>query len=122
MRWVKLTLPPRVRDMWLLMTMRLSIISFAGIVRTLVAVGTVSDSSMFTASALVMPFRTVTLSSSGFSPPAEGATAGAWAGMGCRAAGRAVVRAIGGAPMTGIGAVTGCASEDCAGGFAPSDL
>jgi hypothetical protein len=40
---VKLTLPPRVRDMWLLITMRLSIMSFAGTVRTLVAVGTVSD-------------------------------------------------------------------------------
>ena len=43
MRWVNETLPPRVRDMWLLMTMRLSIISFAGIVRTLVAVGTEID-------------------------------------------------------------------------------
>ena len=82
MRCVKLILPPRVRDMWLLMTMRLSIISFAGIVRTLVAVGTVSDSSMLAARALVMPLRTVTLSSSGFSALAEGATAGACAGIG----------------------------------------
>ena len=46
------------------MTMRLSIISFAGMVRTLVAVGTVSDSSMFFARVLVMPLRTVTVSSS----------------------------------------------------------
>ena len=48
---------------------------------------------------------------------ADGATAGACAGIGCRAAGRAVVRAIGGAPITGIGAVMGCASVGCA----PSD-
>ena len=40
MRCVNETLPPRARLRWLLMTMRLSIMSFAGIVRTLVAVGT----------------------------------------------------------------------------------
>ena len=107
MRWVKLTLPPRVRDMWLLITMRLSIISFAGTVRTLVAVGTVSDSSMFAARALGMPRRTVTLSSSADSPDAAGATFGACAGIGCGDAGRVVVRATGCAPITGIGAVTG---------------
>src|SRR5262245_51876877 len=43
MRWVKLTLPPRPRARWLLITMRLSASSFAGTARTLVAVGTVSD-------------------------------------------------------------------------------
>ena len=42
MMWVKLTLPPRWRARWLLMTMRLSTISLAGTVRTLVAVGTLS--------------------------------------------------------------------------------
>ena len=41
MMWVKLTLPPRARRRWLLMTTRLSAISFAGTARTLVAVGTV---------------------------------------------------------------------------------
>src|SRR2546423_14848633 len=46
MRWVKLTLPPRPRARWLLITMRLSASSFAGTARTLVAVGTVSDWSM----------------------------------------------------------------------------
>src|ERR671912_2104203 len=122
MRCVKLILPPRVRDMWLLMTMRLSIISFAGIVRTLVAVGTVSDSSMFTASVLVMPLRTVTLSASGFSPPADGATEGACAGIGCGEAGRAVVRATGWPPTTGIGAVTGCAGGAAFDGAAASDV
>jgi len=95
MRWVKLTLPPRVRDMWLLMTMRLSIISFAGIVRTLVAVGTVSESSMLDARAFGMPLRTVTRSSSVLWPAAEGTVLGACAGMGCGFAGFAVVRATG---------------------------
>src|SRR5689334_15460524 len=108
MRWVKLTLPPRVRDMWLLMTMRLSIISFAGMVRTLVAVGTVSDSSMLAARVFGMPLRTVTLSSADASAE-DGSVFGAWAGTGCGAAGRAVVRATGCALITGTGAVTGCA-------------
>ena len=43
MRWVKLTLPPRARRRWLLITMRLSASSLAGTARTLVAVGTSSD-------------------------------------------------------------------------------
>src|SRR6478672_10408239 len=46
MRWVKLTLPPRERARWLLMTTRLSMSSLAGTARTLVAVGTVSEASM----------------------------------------------------------------------------
>src|ERR1700748_3385113 len=47
MMWVKLTLPPRARRRWLLMTTRLSAINFAGTARTLVAVGTASEASMF---------------------------------------------------------------------------
>src|SRR5690348_3526553 len=46
-RWVKLTLPPRPRARWLLITIRLSASSFAGTARTLVAVGTCSEASMF---------------------------------------------------------------------------
>src|SRR5918993_859903 len=106
-RCVKLILPPRVRDMWLLMTMRLSIISFAGIVRTLVAVGIVSDSSMLAASVFVMPRSGVTLSCSVDSSDEDAFANGAWAGIGCGAAGFAVVRATGCPPTTGIGAVTG---------------
>src|SRR3954470_13394627 len=49
MRWVKLTLPPRLRRRWLLMTMRWSISSLTGSERTLVAVGMDSDASMFLA-------------------------------------------------------------------------
>ena len=40
MRWVKLTLPPVVRNSWLLMMVRLTSSSLAGTARTLVAVGT----------------------------------------------------------------------------------
>ena len=47
MRWVKLTLPSRMRRRCPLMTSRLSNMSLTGISRTLVAVGIVSDSSMF---------------------------------------------------------------------------
>src|SRR5215468_6848904 len=46
-RWVKLTLPPRPRARWLLITIRLSASSLAGTARTLVAVGTCSEASMF---------------------------------------------------------------------------
>src|SRR5215203_4299958 len=55
MRWVNDTLPPRARARWLLITMRLSAISFAGTARTLVAVGTESDASMFFAIAVAAP-------------------------------------------------------------------
>src|SRR6476661_7431194 len=46
MRCVKLTLPPLERARWLLTTTRLSMSSLAGTARTLVAVGTVSETSM----------------------------------------------------------------------------
>src|SRR4051812_19332219 len=46
-RWVNDTLPPRARARWLLITIRLSQSSFTGTERTLVAVGTVNDTSMF---------------------------------------------------------------------------
>ncbi len=55
MTCVKETFPPRVRFRWLLITMRLSASSFAGTARTLVAVGTVSESSMFFAIAAAAP-------------------------------------------------------------------
>src|SRR5215212_486479 len=57
-RWVKEILPPRVRLRWLLMTMRLSIISLAGMARTLVAVGTSSDADMFFTTAAAAPRST----------------------------------------------------------------
>src|SRR5438552_12606350 len=46
MMWVKLTLPPRLRDRWLLRTLRLTSSSRAGTTRKLVAVGTDRLASM----------------------------------------------------------------------------
>jgi hypothetical protein len=55
MMCVKLTLPPRERARWLLMTMRLSMSSFAGTERTDVAVGTSSEDSMLVTSHSLAP-------------------------------------------------------------------
>src|ERR1700710_1584872 len=81
MMWVELTLPPppRARRRWLLMTIRLSIISFAGMVRTLVAVGIDSEASMFVASDFAMPRNGVTWSS--LAVAGRAAARGASAGM-----------------------------------------
>src|SRR5919112_370511 len=59
MMWVKETFPPRARDRWLLMTMRLSHSSFTGTERTEVAVGTDRESSMFATVRAGAPRRTV---------------------------------------------------------------
>src|SRR3712207_4308003 len=83
MRWVNETLPPRARLRWLLMTMRLSIISFAGTVRTLVAVGTLRLASMFAASVFGMPRSGVTTSCGSSGAVAIGVVSGACAGIGC---------------------------------------
>src|SRR6202008_582207 len=56
--WVKEILPPRLRLSWLLMTIRLSISSLAGMARTLVAVGTSSDADMFLTTAAAAPRST----------------------------------------------------------------
>src|SRR5688500_9373820 len=64
MMWVKETLPPRARARWLLMTIRLSHSSLTGTCRTEVAVGTLSETSMFFAVAAGMPRRTVYVGSS----------------------------------------------------------
>ena len=55
MRWVKLTLPAPVRARWLLRIWRLTSSSFAGTVRTEVAVGTVRLASMFSAMRAATP-------------------------------------------------------------------
>src|SRR6478672_6868969 len=79
MRWVKLTLPPRLRCRWLLMTTRLSMRSLAGTARTLVAVGTARLLSMFVTTRAAGP-RSGTVSSSLVGP--VGLTAGASRGVG----------------------------------------
>src|SRR3954469_4206696 len=119
MRCVKETLPPRARLRWLLMTMRLSISSLAGMVRTLVAVGTVSDASMLVASDFDIPRSGVTLSSSAASTVALGAVTGASAGTGCGLGATEVVRATGCWPMIGMGVVTGFGSFGCGAGAPP---
>ena len=109
MRWVNETLPPRARRRWLLMTMRLSIISLAGTVRTLVAVGMLRLASMLAARVLLTPRRGVTTSSAGAAswPSTTGMpeVCGASAGIGCGLAGAEVVRA------TGVDAVVGAGSR-----------
>src|SRR6476646_4403361 len=64
MRWVKETFPPRARARWLLMTVRLSHSSLTGTDRTEVAVGTVSEESMFWTVRAGAPRRTVKVGSS----------------------------------------------------------
>src|SRR5690606_37925478 len=94
MRWVKEILPPRLRRKWLLMTMRLSMSSFAGIVRTLVAVGTERLRSMFFASVRVIPRSGVTSSTASSGPSSAPAFArGASAGIGAVRGAAFVVRA-----------------------------
>src|SRR4051794_39327520 len=56
MRWVNETLPPRPRRRWLLTTVRLSMSSFAGMARTLVAVGTARLACMLVTTRAAAPF------------------------------------------------------------------
>src|SRR5690349_7704024 len=101
MRWVKLTLPPRPRARWLLMTMRLSASSFAGTARTLVAVGTWSEVSMFWAMRAATP-RSGTRSTSASDSLAAAGLTGAGLAGGVALAGCALV--------SGLAVVAGLAS------------
>src|SRR5919112_1006184 len=109
MRWVNETFPPRERARWLLMTMRLSASSFAGTARTLVAVGTVSETFMFLTTLAAAP------RSGDCVPAATGGAAvlaaGAFAG-GAFAAGRVGAAGFAGASTVAAGGVT---SRDGAG-------
>src|SRR6476660_1788888 len=98
MRCVKLTLPPRERARWLLITMRLSASSLAGTARTLVAVGTVSERFMFLTTAAAAP------RSGDCVPPATGA-----AGFAAAGAGAALAAAGAAAALAGAGAAGGAA-------------
>ena len=80
------------------MTIRLSIISFAGMVRTLVAVGIDSEASMFVASAFAMPRSGVTWSS--FAVAGRAAARGASAGI-AASSGRPTCGRRCGAPRSG---------------------
>src|SRR2546423_9250165 len=116
MRWVKLTLPPRPRARWLLITMRLSASSFAGTARTLVAVGTVSDWSMLATMRAATPRSGTVFAPAGtvagavaFGLPSAAGGAGAFAGAAFAGAafagaGGAGVAAGAGVPLPGFAA------------------
>ena len=76
-RCVKDALPPRPRLRWLLMTIRLSISSLAGTVRTLVAVGTDRLAAMFSAVRAAAPRRRISVASAGTAAAAAGLAAAA---------------------------------------------
>src|ERR1700735_4389538 len=113
MRCVKDTLPPRPRARWLLMTMRLSASSLAGIARTLVAVGTARLADMLATVRAAAPRRRTC------SPAGAGAGAGAWGAWGASGVSRGAAGAagVGGAAGAG-GAAWGAAPLDPAGGLA----
>src|SRR5262245_41091021 len=126
MRCVKLTLPPRPRVRWLLITIRLSAISFAGTARTLVAVGTVSEASMFAAMRAATPriglvlVAVAAVAPSGVVPAALAGAAGFACVVGLAAVAGAVGRGAAGAvgaavadaagPAVGAGAGAGAAA------------
>src|SRR3954454_10649446 len=85
MMCVKLTLPPRERARWLLITTRLSISSLAGTARTLVAVGTVRLVSMLATTRAAGPRRGALSASSDRAGAGAVAAAGWAAAAGCGA-------------------------------------
>src|ERR1700742_2525389 len=95
MRWVKEIFPPRPRLRWLLMTMRLSISSLAGMSRTLVAVGTLRLLTMLIAVRAAAP-RSRSRCPAGAAGLAAGWGAGLGAGVAaCGAGGAAGTGACG---------------------------
>ncbi len=102
MRWVNDTLPPRPRDRWLLITMRLSMSSFAGTTRTLVAVGTARLRSMLAAVRAAAPRRRT-------SSAPEGAAAAGLAFTACELGAGVVALAALGAAFAGGASLGACA-------------
>src|SRR5687768_10012610 len=82
MRCVNDTLPPRPRDRWLLITMRLSMSSFAGTARTLVAVGTTRLASMLAAVLAAAPRSRTSSAPAGNCVSCLGLSAGAASAFG----------------------------------------
>src|SRR5690349_2303983 len=112
-RWVKLILPPRVRFKWLLITIRLSIINFAGMARTLVAVGTSSDAFIFFTTAAAAPRSTW------LSPPSTATGTGtAFAGWAAGAGAGAAAAGAAGVAGAGVAGAAGAAGAAAAGGAA----
>src|SRR6476661_7659849 len=98
MRCVNDTLPPRERARWLLITMRLSASSLAGTDRTLVAVGTVSETFMFLTTLAAAPRNGDCL------PAATGVATLAGAAAGALSAGALSAGAAGAFSAAGCGA------------------
>src|SRR5262245_34267993 len=95
-RWVNETFPPRPRARWLLITMRLSARSLAGMARTLVAVGTLRLAAMFSAVRAAAPRNRTTFSCAGAAAAADSGP-GLPSGAGRAVAGWAAVVLGGGA-------------------------
>src|SRR5262249_1718281 len=113
-KWVKLTLPPRPRARWLLMTIRLSEISFAGTARTLVAVGTAREASMFSTIFAATPRIGLVLPPDVL-PPDGLAGAAALAGGGALTGAAGLAGAAFGAGCTGAAGAFGAAGTAAAG-------
>src|SRR6478609_5728161 len=115
MRCVKLTLPPLERARWLLTTTRLSMSSLAGTARTLVAVGTVSETSMLATTREDAPRSGVTTSSLTGPVPL---TAGMSRGFGAAGSvlGSVFGSVLGSAFASGVFAATGAGGAGAAAG------
>src|ERR1700722_14022931 len=107
-RWVKEIFPPRPRCRWLLMTIRLSMSSFAGTTRTLVAVGTLRLAAMFSAVLAAAPRSLLTSASLGGGATwPDGAAGEAWAGCaGAAGAAAGLGAVVSGATGAATAAVT----------------
>src|SRR6185369_5675564 len=116
MMCVKLTLPPRPRARWLLITMRLSAMSLAGTARTLVAMGSASEASMLETIFAATPRIGVVWAPAGSAfAGSTGAGAGSTgAGAAATGAGRVGAGAAGavGAELAGAGAGAAGAEAD----------
>ena len=115
---MKESFPPRVRFKWFVITVRLSIINFAGIARTLVAVGTDSEASIDATTRPATPRSGSIVAAPGVIKTGAGFT-GACAGVGvatCATGAAATGAALTGAAATGAGVeTTGADKVDGAG-------
>ena len=102
---MKETFPPRARFKWLLITIRLSIISFAGIARTLVAVGTLKDASMLCTTRAETPRIGSSVDALGVTNTGTGFTTGSAGVAGCCFTSRTT--GCDGATAAGVGVTTG---------------
>ena len=110
---MKETFPPRARFKWLLITIRLSIISFAGIARTLVAVGTLKDASMLCTTRAETPRIGSSVDALGVTNTGTGFTTGSAGVAGCCFTSRTT--GCDGATTAGVGVTTGATGATGAG-------